>query len=236
MKIKNKNILFVVNTNKNFYQLSLQKCLPSLIDAGVSKDSMMVVIGGFDDPVDAALVESEHRGIWDIEKIYAVKQNSCDHTSFNFLIERPQCFKGFDFIFYMHDTAWVGEKFLEKLEMHTPEHDVDSYGLTGSWSMNIGLYNIDYLLLKKDEVRKALNNDNSPDAVNAWKQWGALTEDYLMNKAHGNYANHNSLESLRMENPYGQPTVRRTRYFHSLDFYKSQSNWDGVQPEMNKAL
>ena len=57
-----------------------------------------------------------------------------------------------------------------------------------------------------------------------------------MNKANGNYSQSNHLESVKMENPYGTEVERRTRYFHCLDFYKSQSNWDGVQKHMNKAL
>lgn len=236
MQIKNKNIIFAINTNRNFYQVSLQKCLPSLIDAGVNRLSIAVIIGGFNDPNEASEVECKYRRIWDIPRIYAVKQNSCDHTTFNYLIQRPESFAGFDYMFYTHDTSWVGKNFLNKLEQYTPEQEIDSYGLTGSWSMNIGLYNIDYLLYKKDEIYKALNKDNSPDAVNAWKQWGALTEDYLMNKEHGNYSSHEPSESKKIENPYGFDTVRRTRYFHCLDFYKSQSNWNGVQPQMNRSL
>jgi hypothetical protein len=235
MQIKNKDIIFCVNSTKNFYQISLEKNLKSLNESGLDK-SIMVIIGGFDDPQEASETECKLRKVWNLSRIYCVSQNSCDHTAFNFLIQRPEAFAGFNYMFYMHDTSWVGKKFLDKLKLYTPEHEVDSYGLTGSWSMNIGLYNIEYLLSKKDEVKKALNNDNSPDSVNAWKQWGALTEDYLMNKEHGNYSNHESLESVKMENPYGQDTVRRTRYFHVLDLYKSQSNWNGVQPEMNKAL
>ena len=236
MRIKNKDVLFVVNTNRNFYQTSLQKCLPSLFEAGINRLSMMVVIGGFDDPNEASMVECKYRSIWDIPRIYAVKQNSCDHTTFNYLIQRPESFAGFDYIFYTHDTSWVGKDFLKKLEAYTPEEEIDSHGLTGSWSMNIGLYRIQYLLDRPDEVRKALNNDNSPDAVNTWKQWGALTEDYLMNKSHGNYFDKERGETITNENPYGFSTTRRTRYFKCLDFYKSQSNWQGVQPQMNRSL
>lgn len=236
MIVNNKNVLFVINSNINFYQTSLLNPIKTLVDAGVKKSSMMVIVGGFDDPDNASHVECRQRMIWDIKKYYAVKQNSCDHTTFNYLVQRPESFDGFDYLFYMHDTSWVGKNFLNKLQQYTPEQEIDSYGLTGSWSMNIGLYNKEYLLFKKDEIRKALNGDNSPESVNAWKQWGALTEDYLMNKEHGNYSQHEPGEEIIMENPYGHKTERRTRYFPCLDFYKSQSNWNGVQPEMNRSL
>ena len=99
--------------------------------------------------------------------------------------------------------------------------------------MNIGLYNINFLLNKSEEIKKAYNNVNTDEAVNYWKKWGAETEDYLMNSDCGNYSEMNKLETIIMENPYGKTTVRRTRYFDCLDFYKSQSNWNGIQDTMN---
>ena len=113
---------------------------------------------------------------------------------------------------------------------------MDSYGLTGSWSMNIGLYRIEYLITKKEEILKSRNTVNTPESLNTWKQWGALTEDYLMNKSHGNYFSHDPNESITFENPYGGTAERRTRYFSCLDLYKSQSNFNGVQAEMIKVL
>jgi hypothetical protein len=236
MLINNKKIVFAINSNRNFYLLSLPKALRSLLDAGVDEDSIMVIVGGFDDEFEGKAMAEELKDYWKINKIHTTKQNSCDYTTFNFLADYPDKFSQFDYLFYMHDTSWVGNDFLNRLKEHTPHEQVDSYGLTGSWSMNIGLYNIDYLLSKEEEIRKALNTDNSPDVINIWKQWGATTEDYLMNKADGCYTNANALESLKLENPYGSDIKRRTRYFHCLDFYKSQSNWNGVQPEMNKSL
>jgi hypothetical protein len=236
MLIKNKKIAFTINSNKNFCQKTLPKAIRSLLDCGIDKDSIIVIVGGYEDSFEGSSMTAELKDYWDIHRIYTTKQNSCDHTTFNFLVDYPELFSHFDYIFYIHDTSWMGSDFLERLENLTPEHDVDSFGLTGSWSMNIGLYNIQFLLSKKEEIRKALNTDNSPDAINTWKQWGAVTEDYLMNKSDGNYSQSNHLESVTMENPYGTEVKRRTRYFHCLDFYKSQSNWDGVQAQMNKAL
>lgn len=236
MEINNKKIAFTINSNRNFYLITLPKVLRSLLDAGIEEQSIVVIVGGFDDASEGFAMAEELKDYWNIEKIYTTKQNSCDHTTFNFLADYPMLFSEFDYLFYIHDTCWVGADFLNRFKELTPHDQVDSYGLTESWSMNIGLYNIDYLLSKKDEIRLALNTDNSPDVVNVWKQWGALTEDYLMNKAHGFYASANPLESVKMENPYGTDVKRRTRYFHCLDLYKSQSNWDGVQPQMNRSL
>lgn len=236
MQIGEKNVLFTINSTANFYKQSLLKNLKSLIEAGISRADILVVIGGFDDAEQASEVEIYLRNFWNIKKIYAVKQNSCDHTLFNFLIGRPEVFDGFDYIFYMHDTCWVGSDFLKRFNDLTPEELVDSFGLTDSWSMNIGLYNKDYLLNKKDEIKKAFNDKNTFEAINYWKQWGAETEDYLMNRNFGHYTQFNKVESIKIENPYNQSTNRRTRYFECLDLYKSQSNWNGVQTTMNIKL
>lgn len=236
MQINNKNVLITVNSTANFYKDTLPKSLKSLIDAGVDKKDILVVIGGFDDPEEASEVEVCLRFIWDIWKIYAVKQNSCDHTLFNFLIDRPEVFDGFDYLFYIHDTCWVGLDFVKKLNDLTPEKDVDSFGLTQFWSMNIGLYNIPYLLKLKDKIRKAHNLINTREEVNRWKQWGAKTEDYLMNRAYGHYTKFDKTESITMENPYNKSARRRTRYFQCLDLYKSQSNWTGIRDQMSVNL
>jgi hypothetical protein len=236
MQVGNKNVLITVNSTANFYKDSLLKNIKSLIEAGVNRKDILVVIGGFDDAELASEVEVYLRNFWNIKKIYAVKQNSCDHTLFNFLIDRAEVFDGFDYLFYMHDTCWVGSDFVKKLNDLTPKVHIDSFGLTESWSMNIALYNIKYLLSQKDEIRKAHNFVNTDAAVNYWKQWGAETEDYLMNRENGHYTQFNKTESITMENPYGKSAKRRTRYFECLDLYKSQSNWNGVQNQMNVEL
>jgi predicted MPP superfamily phosphohydrolase len=236
MQINNKNIVFAINSTANFFHLSLQKILKSLIDAGVHKNDILIVIGGFDDPNEASSVEVKLRNLWQIPKIYATKQNSCDHTLFNFLIQRPETFANFDYLFYLHDTCWVGPSFVDRLKQLTPEEHLTSFQLIESWSMNIGLYNIKQLLDRKEDIKKAFNEVNTFEAVNYWKQWGAETEDYLMQPNNGYYAETNKKESVVLENPYGMETARRTRYFDCLDLYKSQSNWNGVQNQMNVKL
>lgn len=236
MQIGDKNVLVTINSTANFYKESLKKNLKSLIEAGVNRKDILVVIGGFDDAEQASEVEVYLRNFWNIKKIYAVKQNSCDHTLFNFLIDRPEVFDGFNYLFYMHDTCWVGLDFVNLLNDLTPDEKVDSFGLTETWSMNIGLYNKDYLLNKRDDIKKAFNDKNTFEAINYWKQWGAETEDYLMNRNFGHYTQFNKIESIKIENPYNQSTIRRTRYFECLDLYKSQSNWNGVQTTMNVKL
>jgi glycosyltransferase involved in cell wall biosynthesis len=236
MIIKNKNIAFAVNSNKKFYHNTLPKVLRSLLDAGIKEDSIIVVVGGFDDELLAKEIEFELRDYWAIDRIYCIQPDSCDHTVFNFLLDKPKAFADFDYFFYMHDTCWVGQDFLKLFQEYTPQEEVNSFSLTPSWSMNIGLYNIKFLENKPQEIRRAFNTDNSQDSINDWKKWGALTEDYLMDRQRGTYFSFDPREVIKMENPYGGDTVRRTRYFYCLDFYKSQSNWQGVQPQMKQYL
>jgi hypothetical protein len=236
MIVNNKNVVFAINSTANFFQLSLPKILKSLIDIGIDRKDILIVIGGFDNPDEASEVEVRLRKLWRIPKIYSTKQNSCDHTLFNFLIQRPETFENFDYLFYLHDTCWVGSDFINRLKKLTPNDYLNSFQLTQSWSMNIGLYNIKELLNRKDDIKKAYNEVNTKEAVNYWKQWGAETEDYLMNTKSGYYAETNKKELSILENPYGMTTIRRTRYFECLDLYKSQSNWNGVQKQMNISL
>lgn len=236
MQIKNKDILFVINSNNKFYRKSLDKIVPSLLNAGIDHSSIMVIIGGIE------LIDENYqkfKRIQDkfyIDKVYGYESDSCDYTTFNFVADNPNLFTDFNYIFYLHDTCWVGDDFLRLLEEHTPDYPINSYGLTRDWSMNIGLYNIEYLLSNKSDIRKSFNHDNSEQSINRWKQWGALNEDYLMDKTCGNYKSHNQQETITSENPYDSTTTRRTRYFACLDLYKSQSNWNGVQNKMSISL
>ena len=236
MRIANKDVSFVINSNARFYDKTLPRILPSLFGAGVLRDSVVVVIGGFDDEQQAAAVAKQVQSEWSVLSVNTPALDSCDYTTFNFVLDSPETFASFDYLFYLHDTSWVGPDFVHQLRLLTPKHEVDSYGLTPSWSMNIGLYRIGHLLALPNRVRESLNTSNSPASINERKQWGALHEDYLMNKAHGNYLSADSHEETTFENPYDSNTTRRTRHFRCLDLYKSQSNWNGVQSQMSVML
>lgn len=222
MELKNKNILFVINSNKKFYNTTVPKTLESLNKNNI-KD-ICVIVGGW---------ESEFEFQYQCQ-FYGTTYDSCDYTTFNYIVDNPDKFKHYTHIFYMHDTCWVGENFLSKLIELTPDTPTLGYSLLPIMSMNIGLYDINYLINTTDNVRRSKNTDNSLESLNKWKQWGAQHEDYIIRRE-GHYCNPAN-EETKPENVYGTITPRRTRYFSDLDFYKSQSNWQGILEKMNTDL
>ena len=216
MELGDNNILFTINSNIKFCDITVPKAVKSLNDVGIY--DLKVIIGGANREQD------------DGDRYYTT-YDSCDYTTFNYIVDYPDKFKDYTHIFYMHDTCWVGPRFRELFEELTPKSQVKGYLLTHYPSMNIGLYKVQDLVDSKDRVRRSLNTDNSQEGINKAKQWGASNEDYL-NAKNGFYCPIDNQE-ITMENVYRTDTPRRTRYFPCLDFYKSQSNWEGVKEEMS---
>jgi hypothetical protein len=216
LELGDNNILFVINSNIKFLDVPARKAVESL--NGVNIYDLKVIVGGANKEEDD-------------KDIYYTTYDSCDYTTFNYIVDNPDKFSNYTHIFYMHDTSWVGSEFKNNFVELTPKSQVNGYLLTHYPSMNIGLYNIEYLLYNAHRVKESKNTDNSPESINKWKQWGAQHEDYL-NAKNGFYCQPTD-EVITFDNPYGTQTPRRTRYFPALDFYKSQSNYEGVKEQMN---
>ena len=236
MIINNKNILFTINSNVGFYEKSLHFSAKSLIDCGIPKKDILILISKVPIEDQTKVLESV-KSLWGIEKVYCSENDSLDYSMFNFIVEKPYALDGYDYFFYMHDTSWVGPEFINKLIKYTPEYDVNSYSLLSpkKWTMNHGLYKTSWVLSQPDNVSKSFNSDTSKESINKWKIDGAYLEGYLTDKEEHNYMKHEPGEDIKMENPFGSDTIRRTRYFKCLDLYKSQSNWD-IKEEMNVRL
>jgi hypothetical protein len=212
-------ILFVINSNIRFHSAAGAKAIHSLNKAGIY--DIKVIIGGADREED-----DEH--------MHYTTYDSCDYTTFNYIVDYPDKFKDYTHIFYMHDTCWVGKDFKKLFEELTPKSQVKGYLLTEHPSMNIGLYKVQDLVDSPDRVRRSLNTDNSPEGINKAKQWGAVNEDYL-NAKNGIYCPINT-QQITYDTPYNTTKTRRIRYFPTLDFYKAQSNYEGVKDQMNVEL
>lgn len=235
MIIKNYKVLFAVSSCKNFYETTLDKNLYSLFEAGIDKDSILLVIGDFQDPIEAANKEAELRSKYCIDKIYCEQQNSFEYTPMIHIVENEGMYKDFDYIFYMHDTCWVGPNFLWNLKNIFPEDGRNTCPLDYTVSMNIGLYKIEWLINQRHRVLQTKNVSTDPAVIQIVKQWGVDHEDFLLNYQDGNFAllAQNRDESIDIYNPYGTDTPRRLRHFKYLDIYKAQSNWNGRLPVMN---
>jgi hypothetical protein len=219
LKLGDNNILFVINSNIRFHNAAGAKAIHSLNKAGIY--DIKVIIGG------AGKEEDDGH-------MHYTTYDSCDYTTFNYILDYPDKFKDYTHIFYMHDTCWVGKDFKKLFEELTPKSQVKGYLLTEYPSMNIGLYKIQDLVDSPDRVRRSLNTDNSPEGINKAKQWGAENEDYL-NAKNGIYCPI-STQQITYDTPYNTTKTRRIRYFPTLDFYKAQSNYDGVKDQMNVEL
>jgi hypothetical protein len=234
--INNKSVLFTINSNVDFYEKSLEKSVASLINSGISKDDILILISRVPLKEQSRVIKNVIK-LWDIKKTYCLENDSLDYSMFNFLVERSYAMEGYSHFFYMHDTSWVGSEFINKLKKYTPEEDINSYALLSpkKWTMNHGLYKISWILSQPENVKRSLNVDISLESINKWKIDGAYLEGYLTDIEDNNYMKHEPGETITMENPFGSDTMRRTRYFKCLDLYKSQSNWD-IKEEMNIKL
>ncbi len=219
LKLGDNNILFVINSNIRFHNAAGAKAIYSLNKAGIY--DIKVIIGG------AGKEEDDGH-------MHYTTYDSCDYTTFNYIVDYPDKFKDYTHIFYMHDTCWVGKDFKKLFEELTPKSQVKGYLLTQYPSMNIGLYKVQDLVDSPDRVRRSLNTDNSPEGINKAKQWGAVNEDYL-NAKNGIYCPIDT-QQITYDTPYNTTKTRRIRYFPTLDFYKAQSNYDGVRDQMNVEL
>jgi len=235
MRIKNYNVLFAVSSCKGFYERTIDKNIYSLLEGTVDKDSILWVIGDFQDPVEAVNKEAELRSKYSIDKIYCEQQNSFEYTPMIHIVEHPELYKDYDYIFYMHDTCWIGPNFIFNLQRFFPEDNRDTCPLDITVSMNIGLYKISWLNSNIDKLMIAKNTSTDTAEIHKKKVWGVHHEDHLLKYSDGNFTQlcGSRNGTITMENPYGTNTPRRIRYFEYLDIYKAQSNWHGDQPRMN---
>jgi len=87
MKIKNYNVLFAISSCKGFYEATIDKNIWSLLEAGVERDSILLVMGDFQDPIEASNKEVELRNKFGIDKIYCEQQNSFEYTPMIHIVE-----------------------------------------------------------------------------------------------------------------------------------------------------
>jgi hypothetical protein len=235
MRIKNYNVLFAVSSCKGFYETTIDKNIWSLLEAGIERDSILLVMGDFQDPIEASNKEIELRNKFGIHKIYCEQQNSFEYTPMIHIVENQEAYKDYDYIFYMHDTCWVGPNFVFNLEKYFPEDGRDTCPLDITVSMNIGLYKISWLTNQIDRVLNCKNTSTDPRMIQLKKQWGVDFEDHLLKYQDGNFTElcGSRDQTIEIENPYGTSTPRRIRNFQYLDIYKAQSNWNGRLSEMN---
>jgi hypothetical protein len=220
------SVRFCISTCNKFAAYTLPKIIPSLTRAGIGTNEILIINGGQEN------WQIDHYG--DAPMI-CTPQNSFEYTP---LIEIVEHHLTSPFWFLLHDTCIAGPAF--KSLVYGPPEGFEKVAMKHTPSMSIGLYSMDYLMHHKDRLMAIKNMDSSPQALQAWKQWGVPNEDYMLWKLqdsptglyhpdkHGpdewNYQGHADV--------YGTGMPRRIEYFPQLDLFKAKSNWQGVQPTL----
>jgi len=227
MQIALSSVRFAISTCAKFAPHTLPVITTSLFATGIAAEQILIVNGG-----KKQEFASSFNGI----SMLCVQQNSFEYTPLIEVVER-----GLEspYWFLLHDTCFAGPRFGE-LVVQLPTDTPKKVAMKRTPSMSIGLYESSYLFHHKDRLLAIKNMDSSPQALQAWKQWGVPNEDYMLWKLtdeptpvyhpdlHGpdewNYQGH--------ADPYDTGKQRRIEYFPQLDLYKAKSNWQGVQPHL----
>lgn len=214
-KAENVKIKIAVASNKNFQDKSLPIILPSLLEAGIERDSIHVFVGGF----------NEYK--YEIHK--EVHFHYLDHNSYEYspLIEICEREIQSDYWFLIHDTCKVGITFKEKL-FNVPVTLPEKIAMGGKPCMSIGLYKYSYLLSVKQKLSAIKNKDYSDASMNKWKDWGVWNEDYILFLTDPQpliYPSKAPMEKKGVNNWYNTGTKRIVEYYPGLDVYKNKANW-----------
>lgn len=202
------NINIAISSYKDFYGVTLQELIPSLIVSGVSRDSIYVFVGGYD---KYELLSNDY-GI----NIYSAPHNSFDFTALVSIIELGLVS---DYWFCTHDTCRVGSTFYQKLKKLNKSKD--TMKLTSeARSMNIGIYSNKFINDKKLEI---LNYKNTSEDVNDFKSKLVEDEDVFIKNSKPLCTS--SIKRESSKNYYSTGVERVIEYYSDLDFYKMKSNW-----------
>lgn len=225
-KAQDVKVKIAVASNKNFKDKSLPVLMPTLLEAGIEKESIHVFVGGYDE-----YKQEVHKD---------VQFHFLDHNSYEYspLIEIVDKQMESDYWFLIHDTCKVGPAFKEKL-FNIPKSLPEKIAMKHHPCMSIGLYKYSYLLTVKDMLMKIKNKDYSEASMNKWKDWGVWNEDYILfktNPAPLVYPSNVSMEKKGINNWYGSNTVRVVEYYPGLDVYKNKANWGQTNGRGGKGM
>ena len=162
--------------------------------------------------------------------IYSTDYNVFDFTA---LVSKYK-YEGINsHIFLLHDTVGLGDNFptLLKEKLNDNSH-LDAIGLQKGPSRGMGWFNYNYLL-KHDNLPLLFGNtSNDIKQLNHFKKLAIYKENILLDltnsKTYFQTEDPEITEEACLENSF-----RRTYYFNSLDLYKYQANFMGIQPTYN---
>lgn len=227
MALPEGSIRFCISTCKKFAPHTIPVIIPSLLAAGIRQEEILIVNGG-----QSVRAFTSYKDV----PMLLTQQNSFEYTP---LIEIVEHAIESPYWFLLHDTCIAGSAF-KRLAYEPPVNAPEKVAMKEWPSMSIGLYRHDYLMAHKERLMAIKNMDNSPEALQQWKKWGAPNEDYMLWRLQDTpcHVYHLDLQGPDRWNfqgyadPYGTGMQRRMEYFPQLELTKAKSNWQGVQPRM----
>jgi hypothetical protein len=187
------------------------RIVTSLLISGVAPNDIFFFIGGYETISRQTTSDGVHAVL-------------TDHNSFDFgpLITISELKLKADYWFLIHDTSWVGEGFYKKL-LNVPLISSNISLQRNGMSMNIGLYQADYINRNADILAAYKNKDYTQDGLTRAKNHAVLTEDILFDKR--SFLNRSPVITHGPMNIYSKSVLRVVEEYSDIEIFKIKANW-----------
>jgi hypothetical protein len=232
MKIK-----FAISSNINYYKITIDKIIPSLLRSGIPASDIYMFAGG----------AQEYKFLTNQYNInfYEADHNSIDLTGLISIIDLNL---QSDYWFLLHDTCFAGDNFYKNILNFKYDSSIDAIrGVGQGTSMNIGAYSNKYLYSVKNLLEHNKNKNYLKENLQKIKLKGVSFENLLLDvqklnwytKVNNVFINQEieKIKILNYSNKYlwadsGQKidfyenqTARIKCYFEDIDLYKYAANY-----------
>jgi hypothetical protein len=199
---------FAISSHKDYFSLTEQKIVESLLNSGINPDNIYLFIGGYD---------GEYQKLDGVHHRYACPHNSMDFTG---LISVVELNIESDYWFLLHDTCFVGDRFYNLIKEY-PHSNKNHVCLTNGLSMNMGSYRWDYLMGIKERLFRYKNTSTD---LQKFKTLLVMEEDALFHPKEHCYDVFQRQTTGPMDY-YNNGTHRIIEYFPGIDVHKIKANW-----------
>ena len=216
-------VAIVINTCLSYLDVTVPKLLVSLREAGTPMRNVHIVVG-----------ETPPFECRDIayEDAYAhfVPYGNMDNNGLVWAssgTSAESALRGYDWIFYLHDTCLVKPSFWNLAVVAADMHaGYDAARIQPGSSMCIGLYSLPALRTPHmlDQIHRITNLDCTPTKVYDIK---SICEDQVFNLLGrvGVLNNHQTHLDLDLPNPYSTKVVRIQEVYDNPGVIKLKANW-----------
>ncbi len=210
-------IKFAIATNKDFADVTVPKCVDSLLKAGVPGSDIYVFEGGNAYPFDL-----KKRINGEVPKHYEHYNIHEDVMDYNAFLGVLQWGVAAEYWFMLHDTCWVGEGFYEAVKGLKIDSPVMPLCKVGK-SMNLGIYSVKYLEANKFFIDSHTEFANKAEL----KKYMVATEDALLDSyKESSYLCASGPTVTGPTDLYNNGVPRIVVHYEEIDLYKSKANWE----------